>query len=107
MYWLTGALGAIIAIAPFVLRYNNNAAAMWTSVILGLAVVVLSVMEAMDTTKSRWEYWAAGLIGILALAAPFVLGFSTLTTAMWMIVGFGILVAILSGIEIFATPTTR
>ena len=35
MYWLTGVLGLILVVAPFIMGYTENLAALWTSIILG------------------------------------------------------------------------
>lgn len=101
MYWLTGILGVALAIAPFVLGYTSQPAALWTSIIAGLGVVMVSVLEATAHDKENWEYWIAGILGIAALAAPFVLGFNTITTAMWTSVIAGGLIAVFAGTRLF------
>jgi bacteriorhodopsin len=106
MYWLTGILGLALGGAPFVLGYSDNAVAMWTSVVLGAVVVVLSAIEAMDTGRQTWEYWGAGAAGLLAVIAPFAFGFSAITWALWVTVGFGFLILLISGYEVFTVETT-
>jgi bacteriorhodopsin len=76
MYWFTGILGLAMAVAPFALGYSDNTFAMWTSVILGLAVLLASLFEALDERKAKWEWWVTGIAGILAVIAPFVFGFT-------------------------------
>ncbi len=66
MYWLTGILGLLLVIAPFVLVFNGNPVALWTSVILGAAVVVVSAIKGWVHDTTPWEYWVAGILGILA-----------------------------------------
>jgi hypothetical protein len=106
MYWLTGILGVALGAAPFVLGYSDNSAAMWTSIGLGAVVIVLSALEAFEVNKQKWEYWVAGAVGLLAVIAPFVLGFSTITWAMWATVGFGALIILISGYEVFTEQVT-
>jgi uncharacterized membrane protein len=101
MYWITGILGLALVAAPYVLGYSDNTTAMWTSVILGLVVVLVSIIEGVVRDPSKWEYWVAGIAGLLALIAPFALGFSSLATAMWFTVVVGALLLILDGYEIF------
>ena len=101
MYWLTGFLGIAMAISPFVLSYRDSTMAMWTSVVLGIVVTAASILEGMDMEQSKWEWWVAGLAGVLAAIAPFVLGFTTLTTALWTLVILGVVVLILAGYEVF------
>lgn len=102
MYWLTGILGVAMMAAPYVLRYSTNTTALWTSVILGVGVVAVSLFEGAVRGKERWEYWAAGAIGVLAIIAPFVLRFSTHATAMWTTVVAGVLIALAAGYKLLS-----
>lgn len=101
MYWLTGILGFALAVAPFMLGYSDQRMAMWSGVVLGMVVVLASIFEAMDTSKAKWEWWVAGLAGLLAVIAPFVFGFSTMAIALWTTIGFGVVVLLLAGYEVF------
>ena len=89
MYWLTGLLGLALGIAPFVLGYSQNTPALWTSISLGALVLVVSAYKALAGDYGRWEYWVAGIAGFLAVIAPFTLGFSALSTAMYTTVILG------------------
>lgn len=106
MYWLTGLLGLALGVAPFVLGYRYNTAAMWTSIVLGVVVVVLSAIEAMDESKQTWEYWVAGGAGLVAVIAPFVFGFSTIAWALWVTIVIGFLILLISGYEVYVEQTT-
>jgi bacteriorhodopsin len=101
MYWITGLLGLILIVAPFVLNYTGSPAALLADVILGALVLIVSAYKAITHDQVKWEYWAAGILGILAIIAPFVLSFSTLTTALWVTLVLGVIVAVLSGYEVF------
>jgi hypothetical protein len=107
MYWLTGILGALLVIAPFVLGFTGNPAALWTSVILGAAVVVVSAIKGWAHDATLWEYWAAGILGILAVIAPFVLGFSGLQPALYASVILGVIVLVLAGYQVLAHPQMK
>ncbi len=50
-------------------------------------------------------YWAAAILGILAIIAPFVLGFSALATALWSSIILGVIVLILSAYELWRMRT--
>lgn len=102
MYWFTGLLGLLMVVAPWVLGFSDNTSAMWASIALGAVLFVLSAVEAYQKGEVMWEYWLAGLVGLVAIIAPFVLGFSTLTAALWSMIVLGGLALILSGYEIFA-----
>ena len=101
MYWATGILGLVLAVAPFMFGYNTNSAAMWTSVILGLVVLGASIYEAMDQTKAKWEWWVVGIAGILTVIAPFLFGLTLTTVALWTIIGLGAILFVLAGYEVF------
>jgi hypothetical protein len=104
MYWLTGILGAVMAIAPFLLGYRDHPMALWMSVVLGVVVLVASVLEAMDVKHARWEWWVAGVAGVVAVLAPFVFGFTALTMALWTFVVLGLVLVIAAGYELFYVP---
>jgi uncharacterized membrane protein HdeD (DUF308 family) len=101
MYWLTGILGLAMALAPFAFGYNTNTFAMWTSVVLGLIVLAASVFEGLDEHKAKWEWWVAGVAGILAVIAPFAFGFTLTTMALWTTIALGAIIFLLAGYEVF------
>jgi hypothetical protein len=97
MYWVTGILGLLLALAPFMFGYSNNAVAMWTSLFIGGATMVVSIVEGVQADREKWEYWAALALGLIAVVSPFVLGFGEITTAMWSTVVLGVLIAVFAG----------
>jgi general stress protein CsbA len=101
MYWLTGILGILLIVAPFALGYRSDSPALWSNIILGLIVLVVSAIKGFFPDKTRWEYWVAGIMGVLAIIAPFVLSFSVVNTALWASIILGLIVAILSGYKAF------
>ena len=98
MYWLTGILGLALVAAPYVLGYSANPTAVWTSLILGALVVIVSAYKAFAHDMANWEYWAVGILGLVAVIAPFVLGFSAQASATLVL---GALVAILAAYQVF------
>jgi hypothetical protein len=101
MYWITGILGLAMGAAPWVFNYADNMTAAWASVIIGAAIVVVSLYKGFVQDTQNWEYWVAGLAGLVAVAAPFVLGFTALTAALWTLIVVGALVVLISGYEVF------
>ncbi len=102
MFYLTGIVGVILAIAPWVFGYAGNTAALWTSLILGVATVLVSWIEgAKGHDKERWEYGTAIVLGILAIIAPYLLGFSGSSSALWSSEIVGILVVLFAGGRLF------
>lgn len=102
MYWITGLLGAAFAVAPFTFGYADNSVALWTSLLLGGSVMVVSYLEAASEDKDRWEYWVTVAAGIVAVAAPFILGFGSQISAMWISMAIGILLAVVAGYKLFS-----
>ncbi len=101
MYWLIGILGLLLSSAPFALGFAANPAALWTSVLLGLAVVAVSAFQGLRHNTTPWEYWVAGILGILAVGSPFALGFAGLHPALYSSLVLGVLVVLLAVYQIF------
>jgi len=106
MYWVTGVLGLILAVAPWIFGYSGNTIALWTSLIVGVATIVVSIIEGAEADRQQWEYWAAGILGLVAIIAPFILGFSGYTSATWSSVVMGVLIALFAGSRLFTTGRT-
>jgi bacteriorhodopsin len=104
MYWLTGILGVFLIIAPFVLGYAGNTTAMVSSVILGALVVIVSIIKGAIRDMTRWEYWVAGILGILAILAPFVLGFAQ-TGPLDVSVTLGAVLIVVAGYQLLTGRT--
>lgn len=101
MFWVTGLAGLALIAAPWVLNYSNETNPLWASIIIGAVIALVSAYKAFARDIASWEYWIAGIAGIAAVVAPFVLGFTALTAALWTLVIVGAFVAILSLYEVF------
>ena len=105
MFWITGILGLLLGLSPFVLGFANSAIALWTSLVLGVIVVVASIIglasQAMD---KRWEYWVIGLAGVAAFIAPFVFGYASRAEPLWAGLILGAALAVLDGFKAFQPP---
>lgn len=97
MYWVTGILGLVFVLAPFVMGYSENTAALWTSILIGGATIVVSWIEGTQQDREQWEYWTAAILGIIAIVAPFVFGFGEQAVATWTSVIVGGLIALFAG----------
>lgn len=107
MYWITAIGGLALIAAPYGLGYSNSPSALWASLVLGAIVVLASAYKIGDKGAGNWEYWVVGIAGLLAVIAPFVLGFSALAAATWTTVILGAVVAVLAGYEVlFVRPQT-
>ena len=108
MYWITGILGLVLMIAPFLAGYANNPAALWSSMVLGLIVLAVSIYKGVTHDQARWEYIVVAIAGLLAVFAPFIFGFSAVTVALWTVIAIGGLMAFVGGYEgFFASPQPK
>ncbi len=100
MEWLIGVVGIAIILSPFVLGYTANTPAFLSSIILGAGVTAVSAVKGLAPDKTRWEFWVAGILGMLLVAAPFALNFFSLAEAVWLTTYLGMVVAILACIQL-------
>jgi hypothetical protein len=101
MYGMTTILGLGLVAAPFVFGYTANPAALWTSIILGVAVVAVSGIKAMLRDKGDWEYYANVALGLAAIVSPFIFSFRSLTPAFWSELVLGAATVMLAGYKVF------
>lgn len=89
MYLLTGFLGIIAIVSPYLFGYNDDTVALWTSLIMGGVLLAASILEGIAADREKWEYWVVGVAGLVAILSPFALGFSALSAALWTLVIIG------------------
>lgn len=106
MYWITGLLGVASIVAPFLFGFNNNNAAFWTSLGVGAVLVVVSILEGLAQDRDTWEYWVAAVFGVVAIIAPFILGFTNVAVALWTVLAIGALTIIASGYRLLTKAST-
>lgn len=105
MFWITALLGLASIVSPFLFGYSTNETAMWTSIVIGGILLVASFFEGLARDQENWEYWVAAFVGLAAVAAPFVLGFSALTDAMVTTVAIGLIALIAAGTKLTSGKT--
>lgn len=71
MYWLTGILGATSIVAPLVFGYTSHNGVLWTNIIAGILLIVVSILEGLAEDRQEWEYVAVMILGVVILVAPF------------------------------------
>ncbi len=101
MYIFTGLLGLAFVIAPFLFNYSENTAALWTSLVGGGIIMLLSYFEGLAEDKGRWEYIAAAVVGVITVVAPFVFGFDKNTTPMLASVVVGTILFLIAGSKLY------
>jgi hypothetical protein len=103
MYWMTGILGFVLMIAPFMFGYSFNAVALWASVLIGFATIAFSGMEGLQHDRETWEYCSVVVLGAIAVLSPFILGFASLSAALWTSIVMGVLIALFAGTKLSMT----
>lgn len=90
--WLMLLFGVWLVVSPFALGYAGAGAqmAVWNPVIVGVVVIVFAIAEIMK--PQTWEEWISLLLGAWLIAAPFVLGYTGMTAALWNSVIMGLLI---------------
>jgi hypothetical protein len=95
-------LAAVLIVLPFLLDFDNGAAR-WIAVALGIGAAVLAVGTAWQTGIVRvipplLHGYADLVVTVALIVLPFIVGFSSHTTALvfYLIVGIGGLVATLA-----------
>src|SRR5262249_7978777 len=86
--------GIWLIIAAWVLGFSHLRVAMWDSVLVGIAVLVLAVVR-LSTVGTSGLSWVNFLLGLWLIISPFVLGFSAASAAMTDAIILGIVVAVL------------
>jgi hypothetical protein len=94
-------LGLFLALSPWFVDYSGRPAQ--NAVIAGLVIAGLSI--AALAAFAQWEEWLNLLLGLWVLVSPWALGFQG-TTAAWVHIVVGILVAALAAIELWLTQQT-
>ena len=88
------ALGAWMAVSPWVLAYQTQANATRNAVILGIAIAAIALFAVLKVRA--WEEWTNLVLGVWLVISPWVLDFSAMYTAMWNAVIVGLAVALLA-----------
>jgi branched-subunit amino acid ABC-type transport system permease component len=92
MYWTIIILSILLGISPFVLGFSSSVAALWTSLIVGVALLITGI--------AKW-YKAAFVLGIWVFISAFILGFSSIPGALWTSLVIGAIIAVWTGIKWF------
>jgi hypothetical protein len=97
--WLVALVGAWEVIAVAVLGYSASSAALWDAILVGAVLVVLGIWAALSnqTGTDRALDWINVVLGVWLIIAPFLLGYSALTAALWNDIIVGIVVVVLAG----------
>ncbi|WP_414474967.1 SPW repeat protein [Microvirga sp. M2] len=94
---VNGLLAILLFISPWILGFREVQAASWNAWVCGVLIAALAV--AALGALQEWEEWGSAVVGLWTLIAPWALGFTDVRNAMWVHIGVGIVVAIISIVE--------
>ncbi|MBX4897240.1 SPW repeat protein [Rhizobium bangladeshense] len=86
--------GLGLFISPWLFGFAAEASAAWNAWIVGAAITVIAVAALYAFYEA--EEWCNLVLGIWAVIAPWILGFSAVIAAMWAHVIVGLIVAVLA-----------
>ncbi|AGK56551.1 SPW repeat protein [Hyphomicrobium denitrificans 1NES1] len=91
--------GLGLLLSPWYLGYTGESYATWNAWVVG-AVVALIALGAL-VAFSEYEEWVNLILGLWSIVAPWALGFSTVTGAMWAHVTGGVVIAVLAASNVW------
>jgi hypothetical protein len=97
--WLVALAGLWEVIAAFVFGYTASPAALWNAIIVGACLIILGAWSAISNQVSTDKIldWINVVLGVWLVIAPFLLGYRTITAALWNDIIVGVIVVVLAG----------
>lgn len=89
-------LGLGLIVSPWVFGFEGIAAAFWNALIVGAAIVILSLLALRDF--HNWEEWLDAAVGAWLVISPWILGIVSdralpgADAATWLFVAIGLLI---------------
>lgn len=83
-------LAALLFVAPWGLGYSGNMVAARSSWACAVVIAILAIAAIVQFAE--WEEWVNLLVGLAVIAAPWVMGFTDVTRAVYAHYALGILV---------------
>jgi hypothetical protein len=85
---LAAGLGVLLAAAPWWASFTDNGPALWTSIVLGLVQVLVSLSARGGKGWSSWPHWISLLCGVSFLIFPFLFHFSWGLAILYAVLGY-------------------
>lgn len=93
------AAGLGLAITPWILGYAALTTAAWNAWLVGAAIAVVACIALF--AFSEWQQWVNTALGVWTVAAPWLLSFSTNSSATISHVVVGLIVAAAAGYSLW------
>jgi len=78
---INGLLALWLILGSFMLGFGNVPSKV-SDVIIGFFTIFLSMHRSIPSDESRWMYLFSGMLGLAAIAAPFVFSYSDISSAL-------------------------
>lgn len=92
--WVVVLLGVWEVLAPFILGYFTDSAALWNAIAVGLTLIVLATLAALSRAEMTLKALERGgaALGVWLIVAPSIVHYSDIAAAKWndIIVGAGV-----------------
>lgn len=95
--------GIWLIAAPFVLGFQNVNVAMWNHVVVGAAIGIMALIRASDPDHRQTISWINVVLGVWLIAAPFVLNYASVQSAMTNSIVMGVVVIVLGAFSAYET----
>lgn len=92
-------LGIGLALSPWLFAYTGETTAAWNAWVVGAAIALVAIGALV--AFAQWEEWVNLILGVWAILAPWLLGFSAITAALYTHMIVGLIVAVLAGFELW------
>lgn len=93
--WVNVVLGLWLFFSPWLLGVSGVESAARSGWILGVLIVAASLW-ALASPRSTYSEWCNSVLGLAALVAPWVVGFTDLGITVWSFFVSGLIVLVLS-----------
>jgi uncharacterized membrane protein HdeD (DUF308 family) len=98
--WTSIVAGIVLFVTPFLFNGTAITSAAWTAYVGGVLLVLVGAYN-LTRSSDRAGEWVEGLIGVLLILSPFVLGFTAASTMAWSAWIIGIVAVLLAGAVLF------
>ncbi|WP_457094563.1 SPW repeat protein [Microvirga sp. P5_D2] len=92
-------LAAFLFFSPWLIGFTESESAFWNAWVCGPLIGILAITAI--NALYEWEEWSNATLGLWVLVAPWVLGFSYVTEALWTHVGVGLAITVLAVVELW------
>jgi hypothetical protein len=93
-------LGVGLFASPWLFGFADAAGIAWHAWIAGVALAVLAGLSLAREQLRLWVSWATLAIGVWLILAPWIVGFSAITAAMWSHLIVGVIMAVIALLEV-------